>query len=295
MHNRIYQNLYHFDPQLTKRASEARSKKVTSLVTAKGKAATGTALKSPLPLPYQLQVETKVGRDKLPFLINKGARLVELIESTTLTLTHAAWQVTSDSVSLFMNWDMGFDADALTEAELILPDIPEYAEFERLIIDETKNIVVPMSMARRPALTQEAGELRCNLPLTDRYVYVRATYQVEARDLAEFAALLEGALWVFARDYGWYDGRTFIGLTGRAGELVQHWLVPEAGAALAAQRLASAPWRELSRNEPIVRVLEPTPTDPVIKAFKQVVADHEARSVTSERPSQILSSKKKVG
>lgn len=287
--NRIYHNLYHLDENLTNRARDAIVNKSKRRLAAADAQTSSEPRTSPLPLPYQLQVETLVAREHLPLLVNQGPRLVSLIESTKLKLTYAAWRVSGDTVTLCMNWDMGFDADLLTEAELLLPDIPEYAEFERLIIDEVKNIVVPVSMARRPAMTWlPNGELQCNLPLGDKYVYLRAEYQVAARDLAEFAALLEGALFPFAKTHGWYDGRTFIGITGRAGELVQNWLVPESGASLAAQRLASAPWNGLLRKEPVVSVLEPAGTDPVMAAFRKALSEDESASTDArERRSHV--------
>lgn len=233
------------------------------------------AIASPLPMPYFLQVETQVTRRDLPFLYTSGPELVGLIEGSEhlengrLRLEHSSWEVTEDRVHLFNYWNMGMDADGLTYAELRLPDTPGYARFERLIVDEVKDIVVPVSIARRDPkpLVQELRNERRGPPKpleNQRFVYARVCYSVRARDLAEFAARLEASLLPFAENYGWYDGQAFIGITGHSGRIIQNWIVPESGVRLAEHRLASADWHALLPDRPTCRFLEPTPTDPIL-------------------------------
>jgi hypothetical protein len=188
--------------------------------------------------------------------------------TTGLALEHSSWEVTDDSVQLFNYWNMGMDADSLTYAELRLPDTPAYARYERLIVDEVKDIVVPVSLARRPPSREELARdgLTRNDLRRGGYVYLRAAYSVRTTHLAEFAARLEASLTPFARHYGWYDGQAYIGITGRSGSIVQLWIIPESAVRLAENRLAAAHWQELLRHPPSCRFLEPTPTDPILRA-----------------------------
>jgi hypothetical protein len=203
-------------------------------------------------MPYRLQVETTVKRQDLVTLRKSGPELVRLIEGAGLPLLHSAWEVGNDVVRLFNWWHMGHDADSLTIAELKLPDIPAYARFDRLIIDEVKNISIPVAR----------GSRRVPLDPQLRYVYLHASYRVPTPRLAEFAARLESSVIPFGRDHGWMFGDAFLGITGLAGTVVQLWAIPEHASAIAPQQLAATDWHELLAQTPVYRTLEPAPSDP---------------------------------
>jgi hypothetical protein len=203
-------------------------------------------------MPYRLQVETTIRRQDLVVLRRTGPELVRLIEKAGLLLLHSAWEVGNDVVRLFNWWNMGHDADSLTVAELKLPDTPAYARFDRLIIDEWKNISIPVARGSRRE--------RLNPGL--RYVYLHASYRVPSHRLSEFAARLEASVIPFGRNHGWMFGDAFLGVTGLAGTVVQLWAIPEHATQVARQQLAATDWHELLAEAPVYRTLEPAPTDP---------------------------------
>jgi hypothetical protein len=218
------------------------------------------ALKSPLEqksIPYRLQVETIMRRKDLPTLARGGKELVALIESTnTLNLLHASMEINNEEVRLFHYWNMNYDADNLTLAELRLPDMPAYARFDRLIVDEIKDIVIPTARSRFVPIPEQV--------FGQRYVYFMSTFQVRSENLAEFQAHLEGNVIPFADRNGWFLGDSFLGITGLAGRITQLWIVPENAVTLAPARLAAAPWQGLLRSAPTYKFLEPLPPDPFL-------------------------------
>jgi hypothetical protein len=204
-------------------------------------------------IPYRLQVETVIQLADLPTLARGAKELVGLIESTdALKLLNAMMRVDKDQVRLFHYWNLDYDADNLTRAELRLPDAPGYARFEKIIVDEIKDIVIPAARARRELPAAE---------VLGRYVYMRVAYLVGSDKLAEFQARLEACLLPFAYANGWYLGDSFLGITGQAGKIAQYWVVPEGAVALAPSRLAAAPWQSLLRQPAAYEFLEPLPTD----------------------------------
>ncbi|MEP6652961.1 MAG: hypothetical protein ABJA82_06355 [Myxococcales bacterium] len=246
MHGRIIANLYgkHRGPQVHPEPVEPPPLPVVNPLLKKS-------------IPYRLQVETVMKRSDLPALSRGGQQLVNLIQSTqTLRLVHASMEVNNDEVRLFHYWNMGYDADALTMAELQLPDMPGYARFEKLIVDEIKDIVIPTARARRDPSAE--------LDLAARYVYFRAAYKVTTENLSEFQARLEASVIPFAISNGWFLGDSFLGITGLAGKIVQFWIVPENAVALAPARLAAAPWQDLLREAPTYKFLEALPADPFL-------------------------------
>lgn len=206
---------------------------------------------------YQLQVVTEIARSNLAMIYKLGPELVGLIQDTgVLTLTHSSWYITEDVVRLHAYWDMHGDADSLTIAELQIPDKPAYAKFDQIMLSEVKDIVLPVP----------GGSMKSDVDpqQRNRYVYLRAMYQVETAKLSEFSARLQASVIPFAYKYGWMLGDAYLGVTGRAGSIVQLWIVPERVVQLAPQRLAATPWHELLKERPQYLVLEPTPTDPIL-------------------------------
>jgi hypothetical protein len=210
-------------------------------------------------LPYQLQVTTQMRREKLPAFNKTSHQLVELIEAAGLKLKLSCWEMNGDIVQFYNYWDLAEDCNRLAFAELILPDVPGYAKFAKLWISETKDIVIPIT-----AVHQEG-----NVESTTPGVYVRVSYELPFTVLSEFAARVEGALRPFARYSGWILGDIYWQLTGAAGAVVEMWLIPEAEAAFAAQRLSTLPWYSLIPKTPVFQILDPTPSDPNLLRFRK--------------------------
>src|SRR6185503_20005723 len=137
-----------------------------------------------------------------------------------------------------------------------LPDKPAYARFERAIVAETKEIVMPVCRASR-AIPE-------NLDTVERYFYMRVSYNIKSTDLAEFQARLEESVIPFAKEHGWYLGDAYLGVTGVSGAVTQMWLVPERSIGLAATRLAKTEWQGLLSSPPEVRFLDPLAIDPSV-------------------------------
>jgi hypothetical protein len=211
-------------------------------------------------VPHHLQVVAELARADLPAFHRSSHRLVGLIESAGLKLELSCWEVRGDVVNFYNYWSMEADANRLTFAELVLPDLPGFARFAKLWLSETKDLVVPINDVKRTVVKNE------NLQLDEgkQYVYVRAVQTVPFVGISEFAARLEAGLIPFAKDNGWFLGDAYWGLTGPSGRVVQMWIVPEEDALFAAQRLATASWQTLVAGVPSYQVLEPTPADPLL-------------------------------
>lgn len=209
----------------------------------------------PRPKPYfELQVETQIRRSNLNILYTLGKELLEIIEQAGLKNRHSFWSVSHDIVQLYNCWTL-VDANTLTAAELALPDNPAYAKFERLIVEETKDLTIRVAPGRD-----------CNNELlnTERYLYMQVKYKSETRSLAEFQARLEASVVPFAHDYDWMLGDAFLGITGTSGALTQIWLVPESTAVQAERRILTTAWQPLLSGPPECEILEPTPFDPIL-------------------------------
>jgi hypothetical protein len=202
--------------------------------------------------PYILQVMTRIARKDLSLLERMGDRLVRLIEDENWDLVHASCEVSNTEVDLYLHWNIGPDANALLAAELNLPDKPAYARFERAIVFETKELFRPIARVSRP-VDMVPGE---------RYIYLRASYNVRTRDLAEFQARLEESVVPFAKVNGWMLGDAFLGVTGISGAVTQLWLVPERSMSIAQARLARTPWQDLLVESPVCKFLDPMNIDP---------------------------------
>ncbi len=216
--------------------------------------------------PCFLQVGTVMNRQDLNILYSFCDQLKKIIEDSIIDPTlpkeqqvkmdieHSCWDIQKDSVRLLHLWSLHNNANNLTRAELVLPDNPAYAKFDRLIVEETKDIVIPFAPGRD---IKSASALLA----ASRYVYLQATYVVKAQLLAEFQATLEAALVPFATRYDWLGGTTYLGVTGKSGAMTQLWLVPEETAVVAQRRLAAAPWQRLLPDAPTCTILEATPVD----------------------------------
>ncbi len=207
--------------------------------------------------PMHLQVLTTLKRRDLHLIYKLGPQLIKLIEAGGVDLLLSCWRVEGDIVYLYNYWDLHCDANELLRLELIIPDEPGYAKFDQLIIYEDKDLAVPIGNLPAPTINPPPKP-------DERFVYMRASYQVTTRDLPEFIAQIEAGVAPIERENGWLFQGGYFGLTGRANEVVQIWAIPERSVAFAQQRLASADWQELVSEPPEYQVLEPMPFDPFL-------------------------------
>lgn len=208
---------------------------------------------------YLLEVDLKVRADRLEEFVDQGLALLPAFENAGLTLVSSAWKTSSDPIDIVNYWDLGNDANVLLEAELQLPDIPEFNTFNKLIEFEVKSIVIPLAARER----SPAPALR---DLEYRYLRVRS--QVPSENLAEFVARVEAYMSRFTRHFGWFLGDTYYGVTGNAGLMTQLWVIPPISAPAIVETLAVAPWLTLREGEQLVaapatfEILRATPSDP---------------------------------
>lgn len=185
---------------------------------------------------FLLEIIHDIKRSDLPIFQERGAKLVKLITTDNFKLERACWHVSGDVARLVNYWDLGPNINSLFDTEIRLPDMPEYQAYDRLMLSETKNVVVSITPQTEPLDPIRA----------DRgHVYLRVATNVRSPDLAELAARLERDLRMFARRNGWMLGDTYYGLTGQAGEVVQLWLIPDGAVHMAENRLTATSWHAL--------------------------------------------------
>lgn len=207
-------------------------------------------------LGFQLHVMTRIRAIDLHTIYRSGPELIQLIESGNVDLNFSAVQFgEGDTVTLYHYWDLGRDANRLYELELTIPDEPAYAKFDRLIIEEIKDLTVPASKLVQPKTDPR------EVPSP---VYLRACYQLHTEKLPEFVALMESSAFPFGVSNGWILKDAVIGLTGRANQIVQTWIIPHDTAPTAQHRLMTAAWQEMADAPPVCQVLTPTPSDPTL-------------------------------
>jgi len=174
---------------------------------------------------YFFEARVKVDREtwdafQAENLPESAKKIVELLESVGgLKLRHAG-TFTDDEYYHFYNfWELGFNANALAEAELSLADNVLWAQFSKVVQrEEDKQIIFPItSTARTDDLPDDLSAMR----------YLRVEYSMEHFAFAEVQARLEAELVPEATRNGWYFGFSYLHLTGREGSLVQVWLVPD--------------------------------------------------------------------
>lgn len=185
---------------------------------------------------------------------------IKIIQSADLFLLLSGWRVEGDIVYFYNFWTIEPDASTLVQAEFTLPDSPNYAQFADIFLVETKDIAVPINPVRMKPLPLP----KPNPGPEGHYSYLRAEYAVRLQDFAEFQAQVEAELVPFALEYGWKLGDIYLGLTGSSTSLVQMWIVPEAQAAGASQKLARAGWQSLVTEPPSYQILNPLPSDPIL-------------------------------
>ena len=182
--------------------------------------------KDKLDVSVRLQVETEVTPASEKFLKRNGDKLVKIIEATGLKLEFSSSVTEGPTVHMYQIWDMDNDCNRLVQADLILPDEPAYAEFDVLILKETKNIVVPITPID---LLERHGLSSGQHSPDDHTKYVRIVHQVPHANLAEFSAKREANLVAFADETGWKPVDAYLSITGESGQvfpIVEIWRIP---------------------------------------------------------------------
>lgn len=208
----------------------------------------------PAHVRFKLEITHDIKRSDLPFFERRGAHLVNLIQSDDFRLEYACWDVRGELAHLINYWDIGSDINVLFDTEIRLPDMPAYHAFDRLMVSETKNVVVSLAPDRVPIDQERAAT---------GHVYLRVVTSVRSLDLAELSARIESDLVAFAARQRWMLGDTYLGLTGRANEIVQMWLIPDGAVRMAENRLSATSWHQLF-GPTDYRVFERAPYDPRI-------------------------------
>jgi len=205
---------------------------------------------------YRLHVMTRIRSRDLHTIYESGPELIQLIENGGVHLELSSVLFgDGDTVDIYNYWDLASDANQLFELELTIPDEPAYARFDRLIVEETKDIMVPATEVLDGGKDPRA---------IANPVYLRASYRLETTTLPEFVARMESSAFPFGRDNGWILKAAEIGLTGRSNQIVQTWIIPHGMADTARHRLMTAAWQELSEQPPACQILAPTPSDPTL-------------------------------
>jgi hypothetical protein len=231
-------------------------------------------------VPYRLQVVTTTDRKNVAFLKANADKLRAIVEDAGLKLLLSSWDADlqdSQTVTVVHYWAIA-DANALVNVDLILLDNPDYAPFYQLINTEVKHIVVPIippnGMLGLRKLPESSKSYRA---LSTGYQYLRVSIWVEAQCASEFCARLEAGMVPFAEQQNWAFGVGYLSFTGRLGNVVQMWRVPNdptPDVVQLKQLLSKAPWLEIVQRDPsgkitkgVVRdfncdLFAPTPIDP---------------------------------
>jgi hypothetical protein len=209
---------------------------------------------------YYLEVRSRIAVKNRDQFVKQGIALLDAFKANGLTLVASAWSTSSDPITVINYWDMGNDANSLLEAELALPDIPQFNAFNDLIDDEIKSITIPIAAAERVDLPMRPP----NTKLPGDYRYLRASMEVDSANLPEFAARIDGYMVKLTSDAGWTLGDTYYSITGSAGRISQLWVIQDTDPREVAAKLRRAPWlaKDLVGNTLTFDIFGATPSDP---------------------------------
>ncbi len=210
---------------------------------------------------YFLEVQSRIAASDQDEFVKRGVALLPAFQANGLTLVASAWSTSSDPLSVINYWDIGSDANALLEAELALPDVPQFNAFNELVDDESKAIAIPIAATERVDLPARPTNKK-KLPAD--YRYLRASMLVDSSALPEFAARIDGYMVKITRDAGWSLGNTYYSITGTAGRISQLWVIQESDSRAVKAKLRKAPWltKDLVGNTLTFDILGATPSDP---------------------------------
>lgn len=219
---------------------------------------------SPLELhrQYLLEVQSTVAAKDQKAFVEQGVPILEnVLPQVKLLLKASMWRTCTGPIRIVNYWDLGNDADTLLDAELALPDVPQFNQFNALIATEDKALTIPIAQAQSvPLPPRKRGQKK----LSASYRYLRVSLEVTAVLLAEFCARVDGYMETFTKQLGWALGTTYYALTGRSGTVAQIWVIPTKSLRAVALALDQAPWlRSDVINRPYTfEVLRATPADP---------------------------------
>jgi hypothetical protein len=204
---------------------------------------------------------TVAAQDQKAFVKQGVPILKTVLPKVNLFLKASMWRTSTGPIRVVNYWDLGNDADTLLDAELALPDVPQFNEFNALIATEDKALTIPIAQAESVPLPKlRRGQQK----LSTRYRYLRVSLEVTAVLLAEFCARVDGYMEPFTKQLGWALGTTYYALTGRSGTIAQLWVIPTKNMRTVALALDQAPWlRSDVINRPYTfEILRATPADP---------------------------------
>ena len=211
---------------------------------------------------YLLEVQSTVAAKDQKAFVEMGVPILRTdLPKVNLLLKASMWRTSTGPIRVVNYWDMGNDANTLLDAELALPDVPQFNEFNALITTEDKALTIPIAQAQSVLLPpRKPGQKK----LSARYRYLRVSVEVTAVLLAEFCARVDGYMETFTRQLGWALGTSYYALTGRSGTIAQLWVIPTKSMQEVTLALEQAPWLKSDViNRPYTfEVLRATPADP---------------------------------
>jgi hypothetical protein len=220
-------------------------------------------------------------------------KLVRLHADVGLIIKHSTFNLERGKMTFYNYWSMGADANTLAQAELKLSDDVFYATFDqRVQRTEIKNIVVDAVAAGlfpRARASMEDGIAALKKLSQDNPRYLRLIYNVKRTKLSEFVARLESGVETFGLRHGWLLGNSFLYLSGREGQVVQLWLLPEQSHASPLEKtLDKMPWLRdadglLVEKRPAPQLLMPSPFDPVMSQVQAEIKPKRKEPDTQPR------------
>lgn len=223
---------------------------------------------------YVLEVQLQIDAINRDHFIAKALSLRPAFQTAGLRLLASAWRTNADPIVMVNYWDIGSDANTLLNAELQLPDVPEFNELNRLIRAESKALAIPLAdtesvplpagVRRDKSVQSMEAVLRHADDVGKELRYLRVNMDVRPEDMAEFVARVEGYLTRFTKQAEWFLGKTYYSITGPAGRISQLWIIPAKNATEVSRVLREAPWlkKPILKTEPTFDVFRATPSDP---------------------------------
>lgn len=224
---------------------------------------------------YFLEVELEIMANKKKDFTREGQNFLASFRASNLDLVASAWRTDVGPIVAVNYWDMGNDANNLLEAELSLPDIPGFNDFNALVEREIKSIVVPLAGEESRAIPKSVfGQLD-----RQEYSYLRVVSVVPTKTFPEFAARVEGYLGAFTEFHDLYLGDTYLSITGTEGRVSQMWIVQNSKLPNIPDLLDEAAWLQddvLLETRPAFQILRATQSDPNFAPTVSIAAEEEA-------------------
>jgi hypothetical protein len=219
-------------------------------------------------IEYFLEVQIEVAANRRQQFAKLGRDFLDNFKNNGLTPVVSAWRPLGASPIFAVNyWSLGADANQLLKAELRLPDVPGFTEFNAILQSESKNLTVRVARGEHRDTPQERGDAQDKLP-SEHFRYLRVVSKVAIPNLPEFVAGVEGYMRPFSEGNDWYLGDSYLTITGPEGMLSQLWIIPTAVVPDVSARLENAPWLKEGyvTAPPDFQILEATFSDPNLQA-----------------------------